>query len=161
MGTSKNRSWVNAAIVMAIIGIMITIFGFIRKSEAGEIIWHELNRATVAWDAVTTLSDETPIPEGDIVKYKVYVAEPGQKENLFYMGETEAVEYEFGLPKEGKFFAGVEALRYRLINEELTELNRSRIAWSDMDEDTNNNPFGIVFYFKPAAPLNLRKTGGS
>ena len=157
MGTSRNRSWLYAAILMAMIGIMIAIFGFIRKSEAGEITWHQLNKVTVAWDAVTTLSDDTPIPEGDIVKYKVYVAEPGQKENAFHMGETEAVEYEFGLPKEGKFFAGVQALRYRLIDEDLKELGRSRIAWSDMDEDTGNNPFGIVFYFTPSAPLNLRK----
>ena len=157
MKISNSRLWRNMVIFGATIGLIVAIFGYVTKCEAGEITWHELNTVTVAWDAVTTLNNETPIPEGDIVKYKVYVAEPGQKENLFHMGETEAVEYEFGLPKEGKFFAGVRALRYRLINEELRLLSESRIAWSDTDEDTNNNPFGIVFYFKPTAPLNVRK----
>jgi len=155
------RFWRNLAICTAIIGIIIAIFGYITKCEAAEITWHHLNEVTIEWDAVTQLANDNPIPEGDLVRYKVYVAEPGKKEEKFHMGETELLEFKLGIPKEGKFFAGVQALRYRLINEELKELGRSIIAWSDKDEDTNNNPFGIEFYFKPTAPLNLRKKGGA
>ena len=153
----ESRLWRGLAIFTAVVGLIIAIFGFITKCEAGEITWHQVNEVTIAWDAVTKLVNGSDIPEGDLARYKVFVAEPGKKEEKFDMGETEFLEFTLGLPKEGRFFAGVQALRYRVINEVLTFISGSTIAWSDTDEDTNNNPFGIVFYFKPAGPLNLRK----
>lgn len=153
----SSRFWRHLAIFTAILGVMVAIFGYFTKCEAQEITWHQLNEVTIAWDAVTKLVDGSVIPEDDLVRYKVFVAEPEKKDEKYHMGETELLEFKLGIPKEGKFFAGVQALRYRLINEELTELGRSIIAWSDEPEHTNDNPFGIVFYFKMTAPLNLRK----
>lgn len=157
MKISNSRLWRNMAIFGATIGLIIAIFGFMTKCEAGEITWHQVNEVTIAWDAVTQFIDGSPIPEGDLMKYKVFVAEPEKKDDKFYMGETELLEFTLGLPKEGKFFAGVQAIRYRLINEELRLLSESTISWSDTDEATANNPFGVVFYFKPTVPLNVRK----
>lgn len=157
MSVSNSRFWLHVAIFTAIIGVIVAIFGSVMKCEAAEITWHQLNEARVAWDAVTKLTDGSDVPEGDLVRYKVFVAEPEKKDEKFELGETELLEFKVGIPKEGKFYAGVQALRYRLIDEELTELSRSIISWSDEPECTNNNPFGVVFYFKMTAPLNLRK----
>lgn len=145
------------AIFTAIIGVIVAIFSCVTKCEAQEITWHQLNKVKIAWDAVTTLVDGSGIPEGDLVRYKVFIAEPEKKDEKYHMGETELLEFKLGIPKEGKFYAGVQALRYRLIDEELKEISGSIISWSDEPECTNNNPFGIVFYFKMTAPLNLRK----
>lgn len=152
--------WLKAAVLMAIISLMIVILGFMANSQASEITWHKLNEATVGWDAVTKMTDGSPIPVGDLVRYKVFVAEPDKKDEKHHMGETELLEFKVGAPGEGKWFVGVRAIRYRLIGGEITELGVSEIAWSDIDEFTNNNPFGIEMYFKPDAPLNLRKKGG-
>lgn len=156
----SNRFWINAAILIAVISIMIAIFGSMKNCEASDITWHQLNDATVGWDAVTTFENGSEIPDSDIVKYMVFVAEPGKKDEKQNMGETELVEFKVGVPGEGKWFVGVMAIRYRLKDGEITNLGESVIAWSDKDECTNNNPFGIEFYFKPAAPLNLIKKGG-
>ena len=153
--------WLKAAVLMAIVSIMIVILGFMANCKASEIEWHELNEATVAWDAVTKMTDGSPIPDGDVVRYKVFVAEPDKKDEKHHMGETELLEFKVGVPGEGKWFIGVMAIRYRLVKGDITNLGESVIAWSDIDEFTNNNPFGIEFYFKPAAPLNLRKKGGA
>lgn len=160
MGILSDKFWLKAAVLMAIISIMIVILGFMANCQASDITWHKLNEATVAWDGVTTLVDGSAIPEGDLVRYKVFVAEPGKKDEKQHMGETELLEFKVGVPGEGNWFVGVMAIRYRLIDEEMINLGKSVIAWSDIDEFTNNNPFGIEFYFKPAAPLNLRRKEG-
>jgi hypothetical protein len=160
MGILSDRFWLKAAVLMAIISIMIVILGFMANCQASDITWHQLNDATVGWDAVTTFENGSQIPDSDIVKYMVFVAEPGKKDEKQNMGETELIEFKVGVPGEGKWFVGVMAIRYRLKDGEITNLGESVIAWSDLDEFTNSNPFGIEFYFKPAAPLNLRKKGG-
>ena len=153
--------WLKASILMAIISIMIVIFDFTANCHGSEITWHKLNEATVAWDAVTEMTNGDPLPAEDIVKYRVYVAEPGKKDEKVNMGETELLEFKVGAPREGQWFAGVQAVRYRLIGDDLKELGVSLIAWSDIDKDTNNSPFGIEFYFKPSEPQNMRRKDGS
>lgn len=161
MKISNSRLWRNMAIFGATIGLIIAIFGFTLNCEASNITWHQLNEATVAWDAVTTLTNGDPIPAGDIVEYRVYVAEPGKKDEKVKLGETELLEFQVGAPGEGQWFAGVQAVRYRLIGEDVKELGVSVIAWSDIPEFTDNNPFGIEFYFKPETTFNIRKEEGS
>jgi hypothetical protein len=118
--------------------------------------WRSTNQATIAWDAVTTLDDGSALPAGHTVKYRVYlsnaVTDP-EKSNPALLGETDQLEYTITLNTEGKYYAGVQSVRY---DENTVEVGTSVINWSDTNGEMTPNPFGLIHYLPPAAPVNLR-----
>lgn len=132
--------------------IMLLVF-----AQAGICVeWRSTNQATVAWDAVTTLNDGSALPAGDYIAYRVYLANSvtdPEKSNPALLGETDQLQYTVTLNVEGKYYVGVQAVRYDATD---TEIETSIINWSDVNGDMTPNPFGLVHYLPPAAPLNLR-----
>lgn len=119
--------------------------------------WHTVNQFTMAWDGVTTMTNNTPIPEGATIEYVVYlvnaVTDPG-KLHPVEIGTTADIEYTFTLNVEGKYFAGCKAVRK---NSDGTFVSESIICWSDVVECASSVPWGVQYYFSPANPMNLRK----
>ena len=115
--------------------------------------WHTANQATVAWDAVTTLSNGDPVPAGDIVKYKVWLKNAMTGGEPVELGEVAELEYTVTLNTEGKYFVGVSALRYTSEN---ILIGESIICWSDTVACTAEGPFGIQYFLPLMGPINLR-----
>ena len=117
--------------------------------------WHTANQVTVAWDAVTTLSNGGPIPAGDSVKYKVWLKNAVTGGDPTELGEITDLEYTITLNTEGKYFVGVSALRYT--SEDML-LNESTISWSDVAECTGvEGLFGIQYFLPLKSPGGLKK----
>lgn len=123
---------------------------------AEAVEWKALNQATVEWEAVSANEAGDPLPAGDTVKYRVYLANAvtdPDKTNAVLLGETDQLEYILTLNTEGRFVVGVSAVRY---DDAGTELEESAINWSDVNGEATPNPFGFEHYLKPAVPKNLR-----
>lgn len=116
--------------------------------------WHPTDSVTVAWDAVT-------VPDG-IVTYFVYVK---NIETGFLMGsidtvhgkavaETALLEQALTFTVEGRYHVGIATKR---IPANSTEILISTINWSNINGVNTPNPFGVMYFVVPDAPLNLRK----
>lgn len=137
--------------------IFITMILLIFCASASAIDWKTTNQATVAWNAVETLIDGSPLPAGSIIKYEVYLANATtdpQKTNPVKLTDPaiSELEYTLTLNSEGKYFVGVCAVRF----DGEIEVGRSEINWSDINGEQTPNPFGLIHYFSPAIPTNLR-----
>ena len=115
--------------------------------------WHTANQVTVAWDAVTELTNGTPVPTGDIVKYKVWLKNAVTGGDPVELGEITELEYTITLNIEGKYFVGVSAGRY---SSENVFLNESIICWSDVAECIAEGTFGVQYYLPLADVFNMR-----
>lgn len=119
------------------------------SSNALALDWHTANQKTVAWDPVMTMDNGKPIPEGNIVKYQTYVVDAiadHDKQNPIDAGIVDINEKIFTLSNEGKYYIGVQALRY--VDDEL--VGQSIIVWSDNPVVCKNEQtFGLKFYFMP------------
>lgn len=125
-------------------------------STVGAVEWKKTNQATVAWDAVTTLVDGSAIPAGDVLKYRVYLANAQtdpDKANPALLGETDQLEYLITLNTEGRYWVGVQTVRYDSAG---VELEVSTINWSDVNGEYTPNPFGIFHHLPPGQVKNLR-----
>jgi hypothetical protein len=130
--------------------------GLIFSGPVLAVEWKKTNQATVAWDAVTTLADGMPIPAGDVVKYRVYLANhqtDPDKANPALLGETDLLDYTITLNTEGRFVVGVQTVRYDGAG---VELEVSTINWSDVNGEETPNPFGIFHHIPPGRVKNLR-----
>jgi hypothetical protein len=123
---------------------------------ASSVEWKATNQATAAWDAVITLEGGDPLPASHTVKYRVYlsnaITDP-DKANPALLGETDQLQFVITLNAEGKYFVGVQSVRY---DESAVEVSASSVNWSDVNGAATPNPFGLVHYLFPASPLNLR-----
>src|SRR4030067_852934 len=93
--------------------------------------WHTANQSTIAWDAVSTLFDGSPIPSGSTIEYEVYLANAitdPQKSHPVLAGTTTEPTYLITLNVEGKFLFGVKA--NRLVGAET--VSESAVSWSDV-----------------------------
>lgn len=136
--------------------IITILTAFVFCGSAGAIDWKKTNQATVAWDAVTVLEDGTALPADDVVKYRVYLANEKtdpDKANPALLGETDLLEYTITLNTEGRFWVGVQSVRYDSAG---VELEVSTINWSDTNGEYTPNPFGIFHHVPPGKPKNLR-----
>ena len=116
--------------------------------------WHTANQVTLGWDAVTQLVDGTAIPEGEIVKYKVWIKNAITGGDPVELVETTDLEFTLTIGSEGKYFLGVQALRYQSDGETL--IGESIICWSDVPECCGGNiAFGVQFFNLPASPGGL------
>jgi hypothetical protein len=123
---------------------LVLVLMFVFSVNAFAIDWIMANEKTVGWSA-STLENGGPVPEDNVIQYKVFVANAvtdPDKTNPVEVGTTESLEYTLTLNVEGKYLPGVQAIR--IIDGE--EVSNSIIAWSDnpvvcKDEKT----FGIKY----------------
>lgn len=130
--------------------IIIIAAILILASPAFSQTWYTANQVTLAWDAVPKVQTTDQAN-----KYQVYsrndLVSLGQKIG----GEITATQLLITFTTEGKYYLGVEAIRYPA--GETTGLPSATKAWSNVAADTNNNPFGVMFFVLPGAPGGLRR----
>ena len=118
--------------------------------------WVTANQSTIAWDAVTTLSNGDPVPENNTIGYAVYLANSitdPNKTNPAELGSILELSYLVTLNNEGSYFVGVKAIRKL---SDGTIVGESNIAWSDNPEYTSGgNSFGIRYFLPPACVHNV------
>jgi hypothetical protein len=138
------------------ISIVAVLIVAVFAIDSNAIDWKKTNQATVAWDAVSVLGDGTALPAGDVVKYRVYLANEKtdpDKANPSKLGETDLLQYTITLNTEGRFWVGVQSVRYDSAG---VELEVSDINWSDTNGEYTPVPFGIFHHVPPGKPKNLR-----
>jgi hypothetical protein len=131
--------------IILFILIFFVLIGFAYSFE-----WRPANQGTVAWDAVTTLSDGNPIPATDTVKYKIYLRD--ELNQITENQETDATSATISFSVEGKYHIGVSTMRYKGAE----KLGESGINWSNENGEYTPNPFGFMFYLAPATPVGLK-----
>lgn len=118
--------------------------------------WVTVNQATITWDAVTKLSNNTTIPETNRVKYEVYLSNvitDSDKSSPVKVGATNATSYTITMTTQGKFFVG---LRTMLEDANGTFLNKSVIGWTDDPAIVRDgHTFGLRYYFPPLPPTGV------
>lgn len=112
--------------------------------------WYTANQATVAWDAVA------PVVSTDTIKYQVYTKVGATGTPVKVGGEITALQLTITFNIEGRYFIGVDAVRYP--TGETVGIRSDRIAWSDVATDCSSvGPFGVVYFVSPATPKNLKR----
>lgn len=124
-------------------------------SFANAQIWYDANQVTFAWDAVTTLSDGSPLPSGNTIKYQVYSKPNSVATGTKVGSEITATQLLISFTTEGSYFLGVESLRYS----GTTLLSKSpTAAWSDVAANCQGGvAFGVNFWKSLMLPTNLRR----
>lgn len=111
--------------------------------------WFPANQATVAWDPVA------PIATGDVIKYQCYTRNDTTSAGTKVGGEITATQQVISFPAEGRYYIGVETIRYAA--GETVGIRSDRIAWSNNASDCSSaGPFGIVYLVSPGAVKNIR-----
>ena len=102
--------------------------------------WHTGRQHTIEWGAVTETAEGVAIPASELT-YEVFVSYPtaidhtGKWDPTLVSPEVSDLEYTILLPRGGRVFAGVRAVRrYIPEGEEDEVIARSAIAWSDEAE---------------------------
>ena len=117
----------------------------------GATAWTVANQSTVRWDAVTKLANDTPIPAGDTVAYRVFTKKDGVAGDGTQVTETAELQYTITFPDEGRWLVGIQSVRAPQANP--TDLQRSIVVWSDnADPLLVPVPFGFIYYLTPAEP---------
>ena len=136
--------------------IVFTMILLVASGSALAQSWKTANQSTVSWDAVTLTADDTPIAEGEIT-YRVWLAnattDPA-KANPVVAGEgIAATSYTITLGVEGRFFAGVQAVR--TVDGEV--VGESEMSWSDDPlVTTDGKTFGLRYFLPPGQAKKLR-----
>lgn len=131
-------------IVFLFILVMILSFGFGQEIEY-------TNQITIIWDAVTTLNNGNPIPDGDIIEYEVWLRDGIGNE--YSIGTTSDLSFSIIVAEEGTYTAGVGTVR--TING-MGEVSYSDINWSDVNGEWTPSPFVLRYIVPPSSVKNLR-----
>jgi hypothetical protein len=131
-----------------ILGLVIIFLGISMNISYAQT-WYPANQVTVAWDA------STKIAPTDVVKYQLYMRTGTTGDGTAVGVETEAVQALVTFSTEGRYYLGVKAIRYPA--GETIGIPSLTTSWSNVAADTNNAPFGVIYYAAPIAPINLRK----
>ena len=118
--------------------------------------WVTANQSTISWDAVTTLSNGSVIPDTSVIEYNVYlcnaVTDPG-KTNPTLIETVSDLQSILTLVNEGQYFVGVQTVR-KFEGEVISE---SAIGWTDNpDIVLNGEIFGITYFLPPVMPTGIR-----
>ena len=134
-----------------ILTIALILFATIASAQT----WHTTNQVTLAWDAVTTLSNGDPIPAVDTVRYQAYVKFQDAAATPVAVGsEIDATQQVISFSTEGRYYLCVDAVRY--ITGE-PEGQRSGLSCSHDGAVTQTGvPFGVKYFHKPTGPNRLR-----
>ena len=111
--------------------------------------WYSANQATLAWDAVAKV-----LPTDQANKYQVYSRNDLVSLGTKIGGEITATQLVVSFTVEGRYYLGVEAIRYPV--GETVGIKSAIKAWSNVAADTNNSPFGVTFFAAPGGANNLR-----
>jgi hypothetical protein len=127
------------------------------SSAAAVTTWVSGSSLTVGWNAITTFTDGTTIPSGDVIKYDVYYKPDGATAPPYVKVTTSpiaALSYIVAPTAEGKFNIGVVAIRF---NSAGTQLSSSDLSWSDIAANCQGGQtFGLNFYKVPTNVIGLR-----
>lgn len=115
--------------------------------------WYPANQATVAWDAVTKLSNGAAIPAGDVIQYVVYTQLPAPALPVQVGTPVTAPQMVITFASEGKYLIGVKA--QRVVSGVM--VGEAAISWSNTDAATNSKPWGIQHYFGPGIVTGITK----
>jgi len=133
------------------LSITLALTLLLTGAALGATSWTVANQSTVGWDTVTKLANDTPIPAGDTVTYRVYIKKDGVAGDGTQVAETAALQYTITFPDEGRWLVGIQSVRAPEANP--TDLQRSIIVWSDnTDPLLVPVPFGFIYYLTPAEP---------
>jgi len=134
--------------------LMVLAMVFVASISFSQV-WYPANQKTIAWDAVTTLDDGSPIPTGETIRYQIYIVKEGQsKDTAINLGNATNTQFLVTLPNEGKWFVGIETER---LDSAGVLINKSSVSWSDNTTYCQNGEtFGISFFRLPSQPQNLR-----
>jgi len=111
--------------------------------------WYTANQVTLAWDAVPKV-----LTTDQANKYQVY-----SRNDLVSLGsklgaEITATQLLISLTVEGRYYLGVKSIRYPV--GETVGIPSVGTAWSNVAADTNNSPFGVLFFAAPTSPGGLK-----
>lgn len=117
------------------------------------------NQSTIEWEAVTILSDGTPIPTGEVVTYQIFLGpypipggqDPNDAGNFTLKDSTSATTSTINFDSEGVYLAGVRAVRTIALVETYSD-----ISWSS-DPIISVTPWYYVFITPYAQPTGLHK----
>jgi len=111
--------------------------------------WYTANQVTLAWDAVPKV-----LTTDQANKYQVYSRNDLVSSGTRIGGEITATQLLISFSTEGRYYLGVESIRYPA--GETVGIRSICKAWSNVAADTNNNPFGVMFFAVPGSPGGLR-----
>ena len=111
--------------------------------------WYTANQVTLAWDAVPKV-----LTTDQANKYQVYSRNDLVSLGSKIGGEITAAQLVVSFTTEGRYYLGVEAIRYP--TGETVGIKSSTKAWSNVAADTNNSPFGVSFFAVPGGVGGLR-----
>ena len=121
-------------------------------SKSHSVVWVSANEKTIAWDAVSTLVSNEPIPAEDMIEYEVYIVDAVADPNKLtptLMGRTADTEFRISLEHEGKYWCGVRTVRTPAVAPNTQ--TRSTIGWSDDPLICKDGQaFGILFFLAPS-----------
>ena len=132
---------------------LVTIIGIIAllTTSAFAVEWTTANQSTVGWDAVTQNVDGEPFPEGDTIEYDVFLVKESSTDrnaDKIKKGTTADLQYVFTFDQEGRWLAGLQAVRTPAASPE--DIKRSAIIWSDsIDVTFVPVPFGFIYFANP------------
>jgi len=132
--------------------ITLAIFLIPSIAFSAPVIWKNANQITVGWDAVTDLADGSALPSTDVIKYEILLKDAAGTVTTATLAPITETQYTITFSTEGRYLAGVKAMRY---DAEGNFLSESEVAWSD-NEVYAPDPFGVLWFASPGIPGNLR-----
>lgn len=135
-------------LTLIIISIFITIGTFF-NSESQAQTWFTANQVTFAWDAVAKV-----LPTDQPNKYQVYSRNDAVSLGTKISGEITSTQLLVAFTTEGRYYLGVEAIRYPAGE---TIGIQSERAWSNVAKDTAGGvPFGVMYFVRPGIVSGLK-----
>ena len=131
-----------------ILEIIITVVAASSRDIAAQT-WYPANQVTLAWDPVAKV-----LATDQANKYQVYSRNDLVSLGNPIGGEITAAQLVVSFTVEGRYYLGVEAIRYPA--GETVGIKSATKAWSNVAADTNNNPFGVTFFAAPGGASGLR-----
>jgi len=132
--------------------LTVIVYFLLMAGIAGADEWHATNQVTVRWDAVTTLLDGSPVPEGDIVAYDLYIRPIQTGIPFMAVPNVSGTESLITLLEEGDYHVGVRAVRIvPAVGEIPARAFYSSISWSsDPLAVKDGVTFGVSHYIPMA-----------
>jgi hypothetical protein len=127
------------------------LFLFLVSPAAGQT-WYTANQVTFAWDPVPKVQ-----PTDQTNKYQVYSRTDTVSNGVKVGGEITATQLAVSFTVEGRYYLGVEAIRYPA--GETVGIVSATKGWSNVAVDAAGGvPFGVVYFVRPGSASGLRIT---
>lgn len=127
----------------------ILIVGAASSRDLFAQTWYTANQVTFAWDPAPKVK-----PTDQANKYRVYSRNDLVSTGTTVGDEITATQLVVSFANEGRYYLGVETIRYPA-GETVGHKSTTK-AWSNVAGDTNNNPFGVLFFAAPGGVGGLR-----